>query len=666
MAENTASIKVEIDTTAFEAAVSDAEERLGRFFPEEAKAEIAENLETSDVAETPAAEEIAPSHAVKLLELTDTHARIGGWGVLFGGVDLTGESFVKDTDLALDLVPSKPVYYDHTRGDVENDVGRSIKEEIRERGVWVEAQLERSKAYADMILELIEDGALGFSSGSVSHLVRKERKDGRTLIKKWPIIEYSLTPEPAEPRTRGVAFIKSLAEKDETYKVFLPQDAGDASVDTGDSQSAGAETTNPPTNMKTEITMEENIQEQPRTDIDAIVREAANKAAIEAVAAFQEELAKRARTNDAGYATGDQIEVVKDAAEVPFKGLGHQLKAVQVAAVTGGQNVDPRLAFLNKAIKATGMSEGVPSDGGFLVQTDFATELMRRAYETGLITSRCDRKQASANANGATINYVDETSRATGSRWGGIQAYWLAEAGTKTASKPKFGQMNLKLNKLIGLAYATDELLADTSLLGSIITEGFAEEFGWLLDNAVFRGTGAGTPLGILIGGSLVTVSKETGQAAKTVVAENVLNMWSRMYARSRLNGAWYINQDIEPQLFSMDLPVGTGGTPVYMPPGGLSQSPYASLMGRPVIPVEQASTLGTIGDIVFADFSQYVLLEKGGIESATSIHVQFVTDETAFRFVLRVDGQPKWVSALTPANGTNTLSPFVALETRS
>ena len=128
----------------------------------------------------------------------------------------------------------------------------------------------------------------------------------------------------------------------------------------------------------------------------------------------------------------------------------------------------------------------------------------------------------------------------------------------------------------------------------------------------------------------------------------------------------WFINQDIEPQLFTMGLIVGTGGAPVYLPPGGLSASPYGTLFGRPAVPIEQCSTLGTVGDIILADMSQYVAAEKGGMQTAASIHVRFLYDESCFRFTLRVDGQPMWNTALTPANGSNTLSPFVALATRS
>jgi len=345
-----------------------------------------------------------------------------------------------------------------------------------------------------------------------------------------------------------------------------------------------------------------------------------------------------------------------------FNSFGAQMASVMRAGMPGGR-VDPRLDNA-----ATGLGESVPSDGGFLVQQDFSSTLMQDVFKTGVLSSRCKRVAISGNANSIKINGVDETSRAT-SRYGGIVGYWGDEAGEKTASKPKFRKIELNLKKLVGLCYATDELLDDSGALEGIIRDGFVSEFGFLLDDGIVNGTGAGQPKGIMSSGSLVTVAKETGQTAATVVAENIINMYSRLFASSRSNAVWLINQNIEPQLFTMSIAVGTGGVPVYMPAGGLSGLPYGTIFGRPVLPIEQAQTLGTTGDIVLADFNNgYVLAEKGGIKSDMSIHVRFIYDESVFRFVMRVDGQPVRASALTPYKGGSgsTQSHFISLATRA
>ena len=342
-----------------------------------------------------------------------------------------------------------------------------------------------------------------------------------------------------------------------------------------------------------------------------------------------------------------------------FKSLGEQLSAVALAGIPGG-SVDQRLFNA-----ATGMSS-VPSDGGFLIAPEFTTELLRRTYETAILAPRCKTWEVGENSDGLEIPYVDEKSRATGSRWGGVRVYRLAEADTVNASKPKLGRMEIRLEDMMGICYATERLLRDATALESFITDAFTEEFAFMVDDEIIRGTGVGQCLGILNSPALVAVTKENGQAANSVLAENIMKMWSRMWARSRPNAVWYINQDIEIQLHSLSLSVGTGGVPVYMPAGGLSQSPFATLYGRPVIPIEQCETLGTKGDIILADMSQYLLVKKADIQSAASIHVRFIYNERAFRFILSINGQPKWQSALTPYKGSNTLSPFVALETRN
>ncbi len=339
-----------------------------------------------------------------------------------------------------------------------------------------------------------------------------------------------------------------------------------------------------------------------------------------------------------------------------FGSLGDQLMAVYRSASPGGK-LDNRLSTRS----ASGLNESNPSDGGFLVQKDFVKTLLKRTYETGILASKVKKIPLSSNSNGLKINSIDEDSRANGSRWGGVQTYWQNEADQIANSKPKFKQIDLSLNKLTGLCYATDELLADTSALESIIKEAFAEEFGFKIDDSILNGTGSGQPLGILKSSALVTVSKESGQTEKIKV-ENLIKMWNRLWSRSRANSVWYINQELEPYLYTLKI----GDKPVYIPAGGLSEKPYGTLFGRPVIPLEQCSAAGDLGDIILADVGQYLMIDKGGIKQASSIHVRFLYDENVFRFIYRVDGQPIWTKALTPYKGSSTVSPYISLQKRN
>lgn len=317
---------------------------------------------------------------------------------------------------------------------------------------------------------------------------------------------------------------------------------------------------------------------------------------------------------------------------------------------------------VSKAI--SGMSDAVGADGGFTVIPEFSTQIYEKVYSNDLLT-RTDNYTVGGNS--MTFMANSETSRANGSRHGGLRGYWTAEGGTITSSNPGFRELQLKLQKLAVVVYLTDELLADTSVaLEQYIARKAAEEFNFLVGDSLINGSGVGQPQGILSSPALVSVAKETGQAAATLTVENIAKMWSRMYAPSRANAVWYINQDIEPQLNLMSLGVGAAGVPVYLPAGGISGTPYATIYGRPVIATEFNSTLGTQGDIILADLGQYVTITKGGIAQAQSMHVEFLTDQTALRFIMRINGQTWENSPITPYKGTATQSSFVTLDTRA
>jgi HK97 family phage major capsid protein len=246
-----------------------------------------------------------------------------------------------------------------------------------------------------------------------------------------------------------------------------------------------------------------------------------------------------------------------------------------------------------------------------------------------------------------------------------VASNWVGEGVTTTPTKPKFRIVEFDLKKLMSVMYTSDELLQDQSALTSIASQAFSEEVMFMTEDAIVEGSGAGMPLGYMNSKALITVPKETGQKAATIVKENIDNMWARLWARSMKNAVWYINQDILPQLNAMNQAVGTGGQLVYLPPGGLAATPFATLYGREIVWTEYSSTLGTLGDIVLGDLSQYMLVDKNGVQAATSMHVAFLTDEQVFRITYRVDGKPMWSVPLTPFKGTNTKSPFIALATR-
>lgn len=317
-------------------------------------------------------------------------------------------------------------------------------------------------------------------------------------------------------------------------------------------------------------------------------------------------------------------------------------------------------------LKAEGLNEDTDSEGGFLLPEEQSNTLLEKSVEEDFFLSKVFRLPMSSNT--IKIPTIAETSRVDGSRAGGVRGYWTGEGIQKTKSNPKFGQVQLSLNKLTVLTWTTDELVEDSPIsIEPLISRLATSEINFKVKDAVFRGTGAGMPLGILDAPATVSVAKEGAQAADTIVSANVINMWSRLHPASRKNAMWFYNVDAFPQLIQLNIAMASSDQLVWIPAGGISGKPFDTLFGAPAVPLEVCSTLGDLGDIVLVDMTQYIMGEKaGGIKAATSIHLRFDYDETAFRFVLRTDGQPWWNSALTPFKGTNTQSPFITLAERA
>jgi HK97 family phage major capsid protein len=355
--------------------------------------------------------------------------------------------------------------------------------------------------------------------------------------------------------------------------------------------------------------------------------------------------------------------------DVAFKGklskaeeeniLGETL--VAVAKATKREQLSEREQTLIAG--PSGANTTVPSEGGFLVRKDVSNILMDRVMVESSLAQRCWVVEVGPDADGIEWPLIKETSGATGSRFGGVRVYRRGEGDTVTASAPKFDRFELRLEDLMGLSYASERALRDASSLGSVISRSFGREGAFVLDDEIVRGTGVGQCQGILTAPALVTVSKKAAQTATTLVAENMVAMYSRMPGKLRTGAAWFHNQDVEPQLFTQTI---GSYTAAFMPPGGLSGSPYATFLGAPLIPIPQCETMGTKGDIFFNAMSEYVLIKKGGVRMDESMHVRFIYGENTFRFQWSVNGAPAWKASWTPYKGSANQSPFVCVETRS
>lgn len=320
---------------------------------------------------------------------------------------------------------------------------------------------------------------------------------------------------------------------------------------------------------------------------------------------------------------------------------------------------DERLKYLATA----GSDEQQAGDdpyGGFLVPEGMSPNLLTVSPEmdpfAGRLTSiPMDSPTVKINAR------VDKNH--TSSVSGGLTVSRSSETASKTASRMELERIQMHANSLFGFAYATEELLRDSPRsVAALLDAGFRDEFRNTRIQELLRGTGVGEPEGIQNNPALITVSKETGQDADTILYENVIKMRARCWGYQ--NAIWLYNHDALPQLMQLVLPIGTGGVQMWQT--SAREGEPDTLLGRPAMPSEYMETVGDKNDIMLINPTQILYGLYQPLESAESIHVRFDRHERAFKLWLRDDARGWWRAALTPNKSSDTLSPFVTLAARA
>ncbi|KVO11723.1 phage major capsid protein [Burkholderia ubonensis] len=343
-----------------------------------------------------------------------------------------------------------------------------------------------------------------------------------------------------------------------------------------------------------------------------------------------------------------------------FQSFGDFSRAVRAAAMAAhtGAPVDRRLGIM-AAAPTTFSNEGTGADGGFAVPPEFSQEIWRLSLEDGSLVPMTLNTEVTGNS---MVFPKDETTP-----WGsGVQAYWKGEASANAQSKMQLGTEMLRLKELMVLVPVTNELLEDAPALGSYLTPLASDRIQWKTNEGILFGTGGAQMQGCMVSNALVVVSKESGQATQTLVQANISRMRSRLLTGQLKNAIWIGNPDILPALEGMTV----GQIPIFLPPGtGLREGGYdGTLNGRPLILTEHAAAFSSQSDLSLISLKGYRTITKaGGLETATSMHLYFDANATAFRFIFRIDGQPVMQAPVTPPTGksTNTRSYFVTLGAR-
>lgn len=369
--------------------------------------------------------------AVKLIALNDDTAIVGGWGVIFGGKDLYGETFTKSTDFMLDLVPNKPVLYDHSLGEVKHIIGKAIKVEPRDAGLWVEAELKRNEEYVSQVLELVQKGALGWSSGSVSHLVRM---DG-SQIKAWPLIEMSLTPTPAEPRTLGVEVIKTLVESDPSFEALMPEAGGNPAASADDAEIEVKNVESEETNI---MANEAKTEESAQVDVSALVEGMKSLAAD--VATIKGALEQEPPVN--------AVKSSAPAVNTKTKRGDSEVKAIAYYVRTGDAGA---FGDAVKASNDTDMNILTPADGGYAVPTGHYQGIIAKRDEGMLMPKLGVRR---IPGKGTTVNVPADNGSAN-------VFVTTLETSQFDRDAPALTQIPMTLVKRTKKIVLSDELLED-------------------------------------------------------------------------------------------------------------------------------------------------------------------------------------------------------------
>jgi len=308
------------------------------------------------------------------------------------------------------------------------------------------------------------------------------------------------------------------------------------------------------------------------------------------------------------------------------------------------------------------------ASAGYMVPDAFVRLLMDEALSAEVFRPRAN--VIPITSGNAIISGFDSKDRTGGKRAGLILDWQAGEAKDLLKQKARATQYLAKSCKGSIFAVVSSELLDDAPNFDAELGRAMVAALAGGLDLAFLSGTGAGQPLGYINGPSTITVAKESGQAANTVLLQNLAKMVGRLSPESFARAVWFVHPTVVPVLYQMSYTVrnlaGTenvGGAlvqPITIgPDGGLRA------FGLPMIVTDAVAPLSSLGDIVLCDPMRYNVALRQDVRLARDTSQYFSSDEVAFRLTIRLDGMPQDSGPTTLRDGTNTVSPCVVLQAR-
>lgn len=340
---------------------------------------------------------------------------------------------------------------------------------------------------------------------------------------------------------------------------------------------------------------------------------------------------------------------------------GHFGKFLQAIKNAEKGTVDPRLSYFDSEVpggERKDLAEGAGSTGGYTVPSEFRPLVSQQAEEYSIVRPRAmvipmTRRQIEVPA-------LKQSGTTAGQpHWfGGMLAFWEAEAATLTETEPAFRNITLTAHELTAVTHVSNNLLADSAVsLSALLTgpRGFPGVIAWKEDYAFLNGEGTGEPLGVLNAAATIGVSRTTGGAVKY---DDLVNMLAKFLPSGR--GVWVASVSVKAQLMLMN---GPSGNPSYLW-GNADKGVPDQLLGMPIIFTEKVPALGTKGDISLCDFSHYYVGDRQVTTIESSSQARWLKNQTSWKVVHRVDGQPWLDTYFTLADGSTAISPFVTLNT--
>lgn len=411
----------------------------------------------------------------------------------------------------------------------------------------------------------------------------------------------------------------------------------------------------------------ETKKEEKDIEVENEKKEVDTKSISEAISKGMSEMVSELKESIKSEKSG--IEVGEDSVDKDpkrgFKTLSHF--AVDVAAAGKGKVSDTLKKWEQKAAGDPTHNVTDMESAAYLIPDEWRSEIFKPVEQNDFVFNRM--KRVPMERNTVNMPYVNGYDESSGKVYGAVQAQWMDEEEQHTAQQMKFGTFSMSLKKLGLFAYMSYELLEDSPYtMEVLLRDSFRDAFTFEMNDKALRGTGAGQIQGVLNAPANIEVAEETGQAADTILYENVVNMYRRQANRG--NAIWLANEDTMTQLMLMSIPVGTSGIPCWQPANAAAGIPYDTLFGRPIFWNKHCSTVGDVGDLIFVDWDSYYLGMKGAAGDTgrfeTSSHLKFDYDQMAYKLLYRLDGACAWKSAVTPPQATDTISPIVTIAARA